>query len=151
MLGSEGAVPTGQGKSQAQSLLVEFGASHRDGVGSAFPCALVLSASSAAKERAAGGMRGALLIPLLFLFQRARQMDEELNRRGSPVPKKVGGFSAQGILCFGKPAPRSWPFPQCERVQAHRQLCGVPRRCSLSCQPAFLLVTKGAASLGGGG
>lgn len=61
----------------------------------------------------------ALLIPLPFLFQRARQVDEELNRRGSPVPKKVGGFSAQGILCFRKPATHSWPFPQYEHVQVH--------------------------------
>lgn len=65
--------------------------------------------------------RRALLIPLPFLFQRARQMDEELSRRGSPVPKKVGLFSPQEIFCFGKSGPRSWPFPQCECMEVHRR------------------------------
>lgn len=45
--------------------------------------------------------RRALLIPLPFLFQRARQMDEELSRRGSPIPKKVQWFSSQEILFLG--------------------------------------------------
>ena len=63
--------------------------------GSASPCALALSALGAAKERP---RRRALLIPRPFLFQRARQVDEELNRRGSPVPKKVGGIPAEGVL-----------------------------------------------------
>lgn len=66
--------------------------------------------------------RRALLIPLPFLFQRARQMDEELSRRGSPIPKKVGWFSPQEILCFGKVGPHSWPFPQYECMEVHRQL-----------------------------
>lgn len=59
---------------------------------------------------------------LAFLFQRARQMDEELSRRGSPIPKKVGWFSPQEILCFGKPSPYSFLFPLCECMEVHRQL-----------------------------
>lgn len=48
----------------------------------------------------AGMGEGLVSILPPFLFQRARLIDEELNRRGSPLPKKVGGFSTWEILCF---------------------------------------------------
>lgn len=52
--------------------------------------------------------------PLLspFLFQRARQLDEELNRRGSPVPKKVGELSPRDCM-FGKAGASLLAVPCC--------------------------------------
>lgn len=49
---------------------------------------------------------------ITFLFQRARQLDEELNRRGSPVPKKVGELSPRDCM-FGKAGASLLAVPCC--------------------------------------
>lgn len=95
--------------------------------------------------------RRALLIPLPFLFQRARQMDEELSRRGSPIPKKVQWFSSQEILFLGSLAfipgrSHGVSAGRCTGTAFLRHW-----RCSVRSQAGFMPVTKEAASLGEGG
>lgn len=98
-----------QGKEDPRcgGCLLQFSAAHGGGLGSLFTWP---------------GREKSPAHPTALPFQRARQMDEELSRRGSPIPKKVGWFSSQEIVCFGKPGPHSWPFPQCECMEVHRQL-----------------------------